>query len=53
MALGDFGHYFRADQYFGGGDVEIAQLGTDVYALCGMTSSNLALNVRYEIISYV
>ena len=46
MVLGDFGHYFRPDNYFNGGEAELAQLGTDVYALCGMASSNLALNVR-------
>ena len=46
LNLSDFGHYYRADQYFTNGEADIAQVGTDVYSLCGMASTNLALNVR-------
>ena len=46
LNLSDFGHFYRSDQYFVNGEADIAQLGTDVYSLCGMASTNLALNVR-------
>ena len=46
LNLSDFGHFYRSDQYFVNGEADIAQMGTDVYSLCGMASTNLALNVR-------
>ena len=46
LCLGDFGHYYRPEQYFMNGEADLAQLGTDVYTLCGQAATNLSLNVR-------